>query len=496
MRRFLPTVLQSALFLALSVACLSGIARGQSGISGDALLLQGFEPQIEFNDNDGNVQRWFLTGDDFGFVVEDLTNGTSPFRIDPAAPTNALRVVNDAGDANVGIGGVPTADVNLHIREFSSPTIRLHHTNGTGYIWDMTANNSEWSVNDITGSGTIPFSLAAGLPSNALRVSKESAPGDVNIGIGGLPTDDINLHIRETSSPTIRLHQTSGTGYQWDIVANSGEFFLQDVTGNTFPFSVAKAAPSGSFRINANGNTGFGTSTPSFPLHVVRTTATAARIAQFTHTKPNNLALVAIENDAAASPSNFAGLEFLLNTSLQSRVASRISANFSNITDGSRVAVLKFSLSTGGTAFEEVMRLKGNNVGIGQTNPTQLLQVGSATCNGTIWANASSRTLKHDISELSLEAAREAVMALEPVTYAYNQEPQAQRVGFIAEDVPELVALPGRETLSSLDIVAALTRVVQEQERQLVELQAAHERELTEVRLRLQTMETRLAGQR
>jgi len=38
-------------------------------------------------------------------------------------------------------------------------------------------------------------------------------------------------------------------------------------------------------------------------------------------------------------------------------------------------------------------------------------------------------------------------------------------VGFIAEDVPDLVATKDRKALSPMDIVAVLTRVVQEQQK-------------------------------
>jgi hypothetical protein len=37
-----------------------------------------------------------------------------------------------------------------------------------------------------------------------------------------------------------------------------------------------------------------------------------------------------------------------------------------------------------------------------------------------------------------------------------------KHVGFIAEDVPELVAMKDRKSLSPMDIVAVLTKVVQE----------------------------------
>jgi hypothetical protein len=48
--------------------------------------------------------------------------------------------------------------------------------------------------------------------------------------------------------------------------------------------------------------------------------------------------------------------------------------------------------------------------------------------------------------------------ALEPVTHAYVDAPGDPRVGFIAEDVPALVARPGRTTLSALEIGRAITR--------------------------------------
>jgi hypothetical protein len=38
-------------------------------------------------------------------------------------------------------------------------------------------------------------------------------------------------------------------------------------------------------------------------------------------------------------------------------------------------------------------------------------------------------------------------------------------VGFIAEEVPDLVAMKNRKGLSSMDIVAVLTKVVQEQQK-------------------------------
>jgi hypothetical protein len=81
------------------------------------------------------------------------------------------------------------------------------------------------------------------------------------------------------------------------------------------------------------------------------------------------------------------------------------------------------------------------------------------------WTNASSRALKERIEDLSLDAAKQALAALQPVTFNYKADARWQHVGFIAEDVPDLVASPDRKGLSAMDIVAVLTKVMQEQTR-------------------------------
>jgi hypothetical protein len=61
----------------------------------------------------------------------------------------------------------------------------------------------------------------------------------------------------------------------------------------------------------------------------------------------------------------------------------------------------------------------------------------------------------------------QTLASLQPVTFNYKTDTAWQHVGFIAEDVPELVASPDRKGLSPMDIVAVLTKVVQEQRQQL-----------------------------
>ena len=89
-----------------------------------------------------------------------------------------------------------------------------------------------------------------------------------------------------------------------------------------------------------------------------------------------------------------------------------------------------------------------------------------AYCDG-VWHDTSSRSMKKDIKDLDAKAAMEAFRKLRPVTYAYKANPADPKVGFIAEEVPELVADPGRKSLSPMDMVALLTKVVQGQEKTL-----------------------------
>jgi hypothetical protein len=107
------------------------------------------------------------------------------------------------------------------------------------------------------------------------------------------------------------------------------------------------------------------------------------------------------------------------------------------------------------------------NVGIGTTSPSNPLQMasGARVTAGGVWTDASSREYKQEIAPLSAGAARAALEQLAPVTFAYRADPAERHVGFVAEDVPALVATADRKGLSPMDIVAVLTRVVQEQQR-------------------------------
>jgi len=137
------------------------------------------------------------------------------------------------------------------------------------------------------------------------------------------------------------------------------------------------------------------------------------------------------------------------------------------------------TLTIGAGSIDRITIDRDGHVGIGASRPDHPLEMasGAHVTAGGVWTNRSSRDSKENIAILSSGDAVAAVMALQPVSFNYRTEQGEGYVGFIAEDVPGLLASSDGESLSSMDIVAALTRVVQEQQRRIEELEAKLERD-------------------
>jgi len=124
-----------------------------------------------------------------------------------------------------------------------------------------------------------------------------------------------------------------------------------------------------------------------------------------------------------------------------------------------------FAISKKGSGAKEIIITAKDD-----PNGMRLILANGAYCDG-VWHEASSRTLKNNIKTLDTESALETFKKLEPVTFVYKANPNDPHVGFIAEDVPELVADPSRKSISTVDIVAVLTKVVQKQEETIEQMQ-------------------------
>ena len=294
--------------------------------------------------------------------------------------------------------------------------------------WQLTANDSasgganKFSIDDVTNSKT-PFTVLAGAPTNSFFVSSTGRVGF------GTSTPVLDLHKVSGNTPSLRLEQNGSSGFApqtWDIASNETNFFIRDVTGGSrLPFRIRPGAPTSSIDIASTGRVGFGTASPGFPIHLLTNSSTNAEIVA----------------ERTGGATNFISA----------------SASFGFI----------------GTTSNHPLRLNVNGSFRLQLNADNSLAMASgATCTaGGVWTSVSSRYAKENIKDLGADEAIEALDGLNPVTFNYKAEKEEQYVGFIAEDVPELVASRDRKHLTPMDVVAVLTKVVKEQQKSLKEQQ-------------------------
>lgn len=88
-------------------------------------------------------------------------------------------------------------------------------------------------------------------------------------------------------------------------------------------------------------------------------------------------------------------------------------------------------------------------------------------------AQASSRELKENILELSLAEALATLANLRPIKYDYKTiKAPRPNLGFIAEEMPDNLASSDRKTISPMEIIPVLTKIIQEQQVAIKSLQA------------------------
>lgn len=132
------------------------------------------------------------------------------------------------------------------------------------------------------------------------------------------------------------------------------------------------------------------------------------------------------------------------------------------------------TLTIGAGSQDRITIDRDGNVGFAVTRPNHPLEMvsGAHVTAGGVWTNSSSRANKENVRELTRTEATTTLIELQPVHYNYTVDSAEHHLGFIAEDVPDLVAMQDRKSLSTMDIVAVLTKVVQEQQRRIEALES------------------------
>lgn len=230
----------------------------------------------------------------------------------------------------------------------------------------------------------------------------------------------------------------------WQLSANDtfsgglNKFYIEDLTAATVPFLIEGGTPTNALYVDSTGRVGLGTSTPARDLTISVPLSAMIRMEQ------------------NASP--FQAWDIVAND-----------ANFyvRDVNHEGNPFIIKTSAPNNTLLLDSTGRL-----GIGVASPLyQIHHSSGARLDAGTWFNASSRELKQDIQPLDDIAALDTVKALQPVTFEYKANPAEKNVGFIAEDVPALVATNDRKALSPMDIVAVLTKVVQQQQHTIEDLQ-------------------------
>ncbi len=342
-----------------------------------------------------------------------LTDGTESFGSDTIKlKENSLRIFFDDTSTSAGF---PANDWRIITNDSSS--------GGGNYF----------AIEDSTGSKT-PFKVTAGAPTSSLFVSSS---GRVGLGTS---TPVLNMHIVYGDSPSLRLEQDGSYGWTaqvWDISGNESNFFIRDTTGGSkLPFRIQPGSPTNSITIKNDGKVGLGTWSPSYALHVSKTGETA------------NLAVM--QTDGATG--------VIVADSNHVFIGAKTNHDFRLIANDS----------------PKITILSSGNVGFGTNTPSYPIHMSSgAYCSaGGAWTNSSSRDLKENIQALETEEAMNTLKNLSPVKFNYKADKSERHVGFIAEDAPELVATPDKKGMSPMDVVAVLTKVVQEQQKTISELKA------------------------
>lgn len=96
--------------------------------------------------------------------------------------------------------------------------------------------------------------------------------------------------------------------------------------------------------------------------------------------------------------------------------------------------------------------------------------------SGGVYANGSmywwsSRELKDNISDIPVKEAKQLLDGLNPVSFKYKGSTKQRTLGFIAEEVPAVLADPDQRAISGMDIIAVLTSVMKDQQKAIARMQ-------------------------
>ncbi|MDD5290948.1 MAG: tail fiber domain-containing protein [Patescibacteria group bacterium] len=478
-------------------------------------------------DTEGLSQTWMTITKDFG--------GEGRVGIGDVTPQALLTV--GAGDAfQVNTTGAITASTGITTSGAISAPTSTNTVNGliinsgalTG-VTGITFTSGALNVNSggITNAGTIAG--ATGITSSGdITFSGLSTAGLVTNTAAGILGTTATIDSSYVTANTLDFSELADSltlDASTDIAVTGSNVLSITNTGTGNSLAVNdEASDTTPFVIDADGNVGIGTSTPSQMLTLYKNESSTGIRLYSEHT-PSNFYYSDIANNVNANSafqittggptfniikaSSHAGLITIGNstgiTNLSGNVgvgtstpAYRLSVNATNATTD------LFQIAT--TTNQGILVInRDGNVGISQTNPAVKLHVGSAsetdgtslvrlqdensTCDFTADSGSpscgSDITLKKDISSLDINDLLARVADLRPVSYQWNTDDDNAplRFGFIAQEVellfPDLVTTSTwgdgtqRKFLATGGLVPYIVGAVKAQQEEIKKLQLA-----------------------
>lgn len=404
----------------------------------------------------------------------------STMMIGVGSPANADFVVADdlivQGSECLGFDCVNGESFGFDTLRLKENNLRIHFDDTS--VGAFPTENWRITINDSASGGLNKFAISD--EANEILKLEANAPANSLVvddaGRLGLKTANpvLEIHAADNDTPSLRMEQTAAGGFSaqtWDIAGNEANFFIRDVTGGSrLPFRVRPGAPTSSLDIANDGDVGLGTSSPQAKLHVTGGDGSIRLATSETNSTDKSGFLTTTHFTTAEE--EIAGIGITSN-SISNIV--RLGGG-SSAFNAATFLVFHTANSTTALSGNERMRIDPNgDVMIARTaiDPGNILQIGTNASNGNgaflteagIWTDGSSRVNKININALDEDRAIEALARLEPVTYNGRQNAAETYVGFIAEDVPSLVAMNGRKGVAAIEISAVLTKVVQAQSR-------------------------------
>jgi len=213
-----------------------------------------------------------VPGSDLGVVTGGLEAVTAETVISGDLTVyNSLCVGFDcAASESYGADTIRLKENNLRIHVDDTSTISGFPNQDWRLEFNSNASGGAeyFRVIDATASRNI-MTIEANAPSNSLVVDSGGRIGN------GTANPVVEIHTANGDTPTLRLEQTTASGFAaqtWDVAGNETSFFVRDATnGSTLPFRIFPGASSSSLIIAADDDVGIGTTSPDASVHVRRT---------------------------------------------------------------------------------------------------------------------------------------------------------------------------------------------------------------------------------